>query len=530
MTATSLRAPRRTAAALLSGLVLLPLAGCGSDEGGSGASGSDRLARLVPATAPFYFEATIRPDGDQKSDLDALVQKFKPGATVDQLVQQAIRKQGSGDKVDFERDVKPWLGDHAAAAVLGAPRTGSTTPDFAVLVETTDGDKALAAVRKDVDGTAEDRTYQGTKYLFDTGDATAAAILDDTLVVGTETGLKASIDASKGDGLAGSAEFAKVVDAVDDDALGIVYGDVAKGLDLIVKSAGDTADAQSLEGARELANRQGVKTFAAGLTADADAVTVHAAATPSGGKAGADETDATATSLAALPAGAWAAAGLGDLGKSLSEGLDTLKTIKTPGLNVQSGLDQLEQQAGIDVQKDLLSWMGQAGLFVRGTSLTDIGGALVVQSKDAAATKAALAKARTLVAGAGLPAQDLSGNGIDDGFSVAPGTASIQVFAALAGNRFVLALNRSALDEALKPTTKLGDDDTYKAAADLLDDGQKPTFLVDFPKINGLIGLLAGSQPGFAQAKPYLDRIGTIVAGGKRDGDLARSTFAIGVK
>ena len=58
----------------------------------------------------------------------------------------------------------------------------------------------------------------------------------------------------------------------------------------------------------------------------------------------------------------------------------------------------------------------------------------------------------------------------------------------------------------------------------------KPTFFLDFPKINGLIGAFAGGQPGFAQAQPYLDKIGTIVAGGKRDGDLALSTFAVGVK
>ena len=221
---------------------------------------------------------------------------------------------------------------------------------------------------------------------------------------------------------------------------------------------------------------------------------------------------------------------LGDLGKTISTGLDSLDGLAGPGFDVQSGLDSPEQQAGIDVQKDLLSWMGQTGLFVRGTSLTDIGGALVVQSKDAAATKAALAKARTFVADAGLPAQDLTGNGIDDGFSVKPNGAPFEIFAALAGDRFVLALNRQALDDALDPAKKLSDDDAFKAGAALLGDGMPPSFYLDVPKVAGLIGLAASGQQGYAKAKPYLDRIGTITAGSKREGGLQLQTFAVGIR
>jgi len=516
-------APRRAATAALAGLALVPLSGCGGDDGASLASG-ESLARMAPASSPFYIEAAIRPEGDLKANLDALVKKFAPGQDLGKRIDEAL--QGSSDgKVDYKRDIKPLLGERAGFVVTGLPAGEGDDLDAAGIIETTDADKALATLRKDADGKIEDRSHGGVDYLFDAADTLAAGIVDETLIVGTDPAFKAIVDASKGDGLDTNAEYTKVVDAVDDDALGFVYGDVRRALELVQRAQG-SADAQQFEGAREFLDRRGLKTFAAGLAITDTSVKIRAA----GGMKDDGQGDAAAETLAALPSGSWAGLGLGDLGKSLSDGLDSLKALSGPGLDLQSGLDQLEQQSGVDVQKDLISWMGQSGLFVRGTSLTDIGGALVVQSKDAAATKAALAKARTIVAGADLPARDLTGKGIDDGFSIRFGNLPVELFAALAGERFVLAVNREALDEAINPAKKLEDDDAFKSAADLLGDGLKPTFFLDFPKVSGLIAAAAGNDPDYATAKPYLDKLTTIVAGSKREGDLEVQTLAVGVR
>ncbi len=513
------RTSRRAAAALA--LVLIPLAGCGGDEGAGAGSGAS-LARLAPASSPFYVEAAIRPEGDRKAELDGLIAKFTPGQDAEKLLARLFKS--SSDKVDYARDVKPWLGERAAIAVTGLPARGGSYPDVAAIVETKDADKALAAVRKGAKGKLEDRSYGGVKYSFDAADKSATAIIDGELVGATEPAFKAVVDTSKGDGLDKNAEYAKVVGAVDKDALGFAFGDVRRALELAKGSPG--VDAKQLEGARELLDRQGLKTFGAALTATDTSVKLRFASAIKDDGQG----EAAAKTLAELPAGSWAALGLGDLGKSLSDALDSISSLSGAGFDVQSGLDQLKAQAGIDVQKDLLSWMGQSGLFVRGSSLTDIGGALVVQSKDPAATKAALSKARTVLAGGGLQAQDLTGKGIDDGFSVRPANTPVELFAALAGDRFVLAVSRPALDEAIDPAKKLADDDGYKAAAGQLGDGLKPTFFLDFPKISGLIGLGAGAQPGYAKAKPYLDKIKTIVAGSKREGDLQLQTTAIGIR
>ena len=87
--------------------------------------------------------------------------------------------------------------------------------------------------------------------------------------------------------------------------------------------------AQQFEGARELLNRQGLKTFAAGLAVTGSAVKLKAAAAQQGRR---QRRARSPRRVAALPAGSWAALGLGDIGKSLSEALDSLKTARTPGL------------------------------------------------------------------------------------------------------------------------------------------------------------------------------------------------------
>lgn len=524
MTLTLPRAPRRATAALAA-LALLPLAGCGGDEATPAASG-DGLAKFAPKDVPFYVEASVRPEGDLAKNLDAAIAKFAPGQSAEKLLSQAF----AGEKdVSYEADIKPWLGERAGLAVTTLP-AGDEDPDVAAFVETKDeGKAALDLLRKQADAPVKDEEYNGVKYVLDSGGSspTAAAAIDGTLVIGTDKGFKAAVDATKGDGLDTNEDYKKVVSKVEENAVATVYADIAKAFELAQASARASGQEEQLEGVRELLNRQELKTLGAGIAVTETSVKLKAAAA----QKESGDPEKVAETVANLPAGSWAAFGLGDIGKSISETLDGLKTAKTPGLDVESGLKQLEEQAGIDVQKDLLDWMGQTGLFVRGASITDIGGALVVQSKDPAATKAALSKARTLVAGSGLRPQALTGAGIDDGFSAAlPGSTPVEVFAALAGDRFILAVTKAALDEAVKPSAKLGDDDTFKRAADELGDGLKPTFLLDFPKVAGLLGLAAGSQPGFAQVSEYLDRIGIIVAGSKRDGDLNVQTLSVGLK
>lgn len=525
MTLTLPRAPRRAAVAALAGLAFAPLAGCGGDESAGGSPGGGP-ARLAPAAAPFYLEVTVRPGEKQRADLKTVLGKIAPGKDAGKLITDLVAKSSKG-KITYKRDIEPWIGEKAGLAVTSLPAGAGASPDLAAIIDSKDSDKASAALDKSFEGKVEDRKHNGVDYRYSVKDKTAGGIIDDELVVGTDRGFRAIVDASKGRNLTQNGAYTRSRDAVADGALGFFYGDVRRFFDLAARGSAGSADAKQLGAVRGLLERQGPKTIAVALGVTADAIKVRSA---SDGKAGADS-GAAADVVAGLPQGSFAALGLGDLGKQLTTALEGLRSLgSSSGFDVDAGLRQLEEQAGIDVQKDLLDWMGQSGLFASGSSISDLGGALAVKSKDPAATKAALAKAKTIAAGAGLKPQPLSVSGADDGFTVAPAGASVEIFAVLAGDRFILAVNRSALDQAIKPTAKLADDDAFKTAAATLGDGLRPTFFLDFRKVSGLIGLAAGSQPGYAQVRPYLDAITTIVAGAKRDGKLQRQTLVVGVR
>lgn len=467
----------------------------------------------------------MRPDGEMRAGLDAMIDTFALGQSSSKLLRRALRE--SGTKLDLDEDVKPWLGKHAAVAVTRLhPRTRAH-PDYVVLVETTDGARALASMTDAAGGKLPERRYHGTAYRLDAKEGQAAAIVDDTLAVATVKGLKSVIDtATSGNGLGAQGLYQRVVDTVDDDAIGFAYGDLGRVVQAARRSLRSMADRRQVDAADRAIEMRGLKTFAAGVVVAKGSLKLRLATT---GKAH-DLGSGGPAQLAALPASAWAGIGAGELGRAIGISLDQFRGLTGSGFDVGARLEAFRRKTDVDVEKDLLPWMGDTGLFVRGTSVTDIGGALVIQSKDPAATRAAMGKAKTVAVKAHMQPRILKTKGVDDGFSLRPKGLPVHVFVAIAGKRFVVAAGRSALRAALDPGTPLGDDEAFKTAAAQLGDGGRPTFFVDVPKIAGLVGFAASDHAAFAKAKPTLDKLKSVVGSTKRVGDVSVQTIAVGVR
>jgi hypothetical protein len=170
---------------------VLVAAGCGnSEEAASSAS------ELAPAGAVMYGEATLHPKGDQKQAIDTILSKFPGGgqAGLTDLIEKGLRE--SDAPISFKRDVEPWLGDEAAFFATGLGANGQLRAS-AGLIATEDEDKAQAALEKSAEGKTTKRTYNGVDYLTDES-GEAGAVFDGFLVLGTEAGVKAAIDTSKG--------------------------------------------------------------------------------------------------------------------------------------------------------------------------------------------------------------------------------------------------------------------------------------------------------------------------------------------
>ena len=58
----------------------------------------------------------------------------------------------------------------------------------------------------------------------------------------------------------------------------------------------------------------------------------------------------------------------------------------------------------------------------------------------------------------------------------------------------------------------------------------EPAFLLAMPPVVSLVGSAAKDQAEFARGKPYLDAFSVIAAGGKLDGDAARSRVVAGLR
>jgi hypothetical protein len=503
--------------ALLCALAALVAAGCGS----SASSGGDHdPAALVPAGAPAYAEATVQPSGKVGTDLQAALSKILRTDDPAAKIQKAIDDSGARDGFTFKADVEPWLGDRVGVAVTAVHGNNA---DYVVVINSKDDGKAAEALKK-AKGNIVQRSYNGVDYRFDRKDNTAAGVFGHAVVAGTEPGFKAAADASKGASLADGNELRAVRSKVAQDRVGLFYLDV-QGL---LRTAGQTAGSSPEVGALlQSVSAAAPKTIGAAFQAQPGALRVDGVSlgTPKSatGASGADV-------VASLPGDSWLALGVGKSGETLDRMLQTIGSSGgITGVGVNALLGQFQQQTGLDLRKDVFSWMGDAGLFVGGTTTADLGGALVIKTSDPAKTKKVIAVVRRLAARDGsVKISSLRLSGVDDGFTVRSGS-SPRVDVGLAGDRLIVSVGSfDAFKKAVSPGQALGSTPAFTDAAGKLGSGLRPSFYLDLQHVVSLVQTLSGGSADFAKAKPYLDAFGAVVAGGKDEGDgVTRSDFVV---
>jgi hypothetical protein len=537
--------PRSVAALVAAAAVAAPIAGCGSGGSSSAGDAGADPAAFLPASSPAYVEAQVRPEGDLKTNTEAVARKVlatsDPSGKLIGLLDKALADQGGS----YEKDIAPWLGTRAGLAVTGAGAAGGNgTPDLAAAIASKDDAAAEAFLAREK-GTTQ-REYRGVTYRYKSGDDLATAVVDHAVVAGTERGFRSAIDAQQGDALADAADFKKARATVGTNGLGFAYVDPSRAFDLALGAAGGAGSAggagaaggaggtgaakgvQQAQMLKGLLAGSGLRTIAAKLDVAADAVRIDAAAIGlKSGTAGVKGDGPGAA--AAVPAGSWLSVGVGDVGGAVTRQLGQLGASgATGGMDPAAILQQLKGSLGIDVQKDFLSWMGDAAIFVRGTTVSDLNGALVVQSKDPAKSTAAIGKIRKLLSTFGVKTGALTGVAGAEGLTVGAGSLPDAIEVAAKDDTFVIAYGHDALKDALAGGARLGDTAAFKTAAGLLG-GAKPSLFLDTPQVVTLLASAAGSDPSFAKAKPTLEAFGPAAAGVTAEGDVTRVKIAVAV-
>jgi hypothetical protein len=514
---------RRRITTLIAGCFAVPaaiLAGCGGDSGGS-SSVDVGPAAAVPATAPIYLDATVKPTGQAQTDVNAALTKVlgtnDPGAKIISLIDKEGQQQAPNERFTYAADIQPWLGEKVGAFFTkfnGDDGTG------AAVVETTNAQQALAAARKAESGATQTTNHGGSTVYTNPSDGDSFATVGDFLVFGEAEAVNAAIDANSGDSLGDSSDFKDALDQLPSDRLGTFYTVPRTLIDAIGPAQFDQQSEALLE---KSAGEALDKPVAGALTASANSFNLEFI----GGSNGVDTPESSL--VADVPGDSWLAFGLGDLGDAAQRTLDQLKDAGVP--NLEQGIAQIQQATGASIDQ-LTNALGNAVLYVRGTTEPTLNGALVIQTKDPDLTGRLLNQLQSLVrlgSGGGVKPLQLSGGGT--GFQVNdPSEAPQPVEFAQQGDKLVIGYGANSAAQSLAPAQKLSDSPTFSAARGQVSD-LGTDFFLDLPKVFKLAESEgAKSDPDYLQAKPYLDALTYLVTGSGTKGDQAELKAVVGLK
>ncbi len=513
----------RIALPLLSVIALAGIAGCG------GGSSSPELADLVPPGSLIYVEGDVQPSGAVKTNVDSLAQRIAGVDDLGGLIVEELESSadGSGEKLDFDKEVAPWLGERAAISFARIDGDGDPA-GYDILLPATDTEAAQATIDRQAkisDDPVKKGSYEGVDYWVDSGDDTAVGLIGDTFVGAEDVkAFEAAVDASEGDSLAGEARFADAISAASDGSLADVYVDVGG----IIDASGDQIDPQAREALKSAGIDPSDATAVASLIPGED--TVEFALSSDLGEAEVPSDDVSGL-LGSLPADSFAAVASTGFSESLQEAIDDLDKEGIPGELPPGQLKSTLKAMGIDLDK-IAGSLEDAAVFAQGSDEPSLGGALVLtsSSKEAAKTVANLGVLLRNTETPGVTA--VSSNGVS-GFSVrSPDLGRKPLVAVAKGSRVAVAYGLPPALEGLSPAggKTLADTPRYEEAVAAL--GATPiSGFVDGPGALALAeALVPGDEEDFQQARPYLKKLTFVGIGFGNDDDLATAKLIVGVK
>lgn len=433
-------------------------------------------------------------------------------------------------------EIKPWIGEKAGLFITRVGGSGSPQDllehglsnlhgsvdeketQGALILDVKDASKARAFLTSQAKKTgSHTSSYKGFSYQIDS-ENNALGLVDHFAVIGSQAGFKQAIDTvTGGSSLAQAASYTELTSHAQKGSLVNLYLVPARLFDAVRTQ--NSQDAKGLQLLRKLTSSKDqlyVSLVPSSNSITIDSYTLSSKPSSSGGSA-----QAGAQMLAGMPKSSWLALGIGDLGERALSSLEGLKSLSSLGGSEVGELLSPLNSRSLNLKHDFLSWMGSAGLFISGSNVLNLQGALVITSKDQALSRAAVAKVAGLVKSSGGTASTISIPGTEAAATL-KFKGSPLVFDLAAGQgKFILGLGEASITQALSPSGKLEGSSVYGNAVNALGASMKPSLILDFPALLGLLeGIGVQSDPSFTKALPYLRSLGTLTAGSERSGNL----------
>jgi hypothetical protein len=450
----------------------------------------------------------------------------------------------------------------------------------AIVLDTSDLGKAEKFVATQAaHAGAHTTSYKGVSFQTTAGGDASFATIDKLVVLGSQAGVRAVIDTTRsGSSLKGNATYSQLQSVAPGGALGHVFANpsaltkahIAKAASGESEGAGSLPTLLSALGGTRPVNVSLVPSSKS-LQLDADigpaSASAGAGAGAGAGKASGGLVGALATgagALGELPGESWLAAGLGNVGGSLGGGLGGLhnllslvSTLSSSGSGVgplaPSSAQVTLSISGIlegilrplktlsantaQARRDFTSWMGDVGVYAKGTTILELQAAAVIDSTDPAASRAAVGKLASALNASGAEASTATIPGTEAAIEAKvqglPVTLVIADGRSASGQaKFVMGLGESSVTAALNPPSTMSGSTAYTAAQSALGEGIKPSLAVNFATLLSLLeGVGLSEDPTVSKFVPYLRNTTTLAGGGKSlGGGMERLRFVLGLQ
>jgi hypothetical protein len=210
------------------------LAGCGGNE----SSGPlDASLSYIPKGTPFAVAIDTDLEGEQWKDVDSILERFPVGVDVDSL----LGSQLGGDGVDFERDIKPLLGNPFVVSAASVDSfSGGGGDDFVAAIQVEDEDKLDSLIEKTG---SKERGEAGGATIYDDGDTVYGVDGDIVIFADSAELVEQAAERADGDEHLDEETFDSGLEGLPENGLARVYAN----LQALLAGDPDTREARTIE-------------------------------------------------------------------------------------------------------------------------------------------------------------------------------------------------------------------------------------------------------------------------------------------
>jgi hypothetical protein len=516
------------AAAVVAALV----AGCGG--GSSSGGGGGEPAQLAPEDAPLFVEANLAPEKDESEALNEVVNTFSGIENIGEYITEELEKAalGEGEKFDYSEEVEPWLGEKVGISLNefdGENFTGAV-----IAVESSNSGETEEFVEERVekgDAKSEEGEFEGVKYYVteEPGEEPSTlGVVGDYFVIAESTPLfkeTVTLEKEGKGGLSESKKFTEAMEAAEDQGIAHLYVDIGG----LIEKAGSAIPPETEAFLALTGIEPREATLVAGVVPHSEQIEMDVSTNVT--KASSMATGDASAMLEGLPATAVLGFATPEFGKSFGESLKELNKQGIPGQVEPNQLLPALETMGINLEQ-IADSFGDVGGFLEGSSQANLGGAVVLEAKNATEAKNTVSNLGLLLRASQTPGVTaLSGK--LSGFSVtSPELGANPIIVAASGEKLVIAYGMKAAGQALRAQAKtLGSTPDYEAAKEAL--GSTPmAFFVDGAPMLKLVGQLLSpeEQAEFQEAEPILEKISYIGAGEETKGAATTAKIIFGLQ